>query len=284
MVISCFWAACMGGLIRYFADLGMHAFEVVFYRNFISLVLLLPWLVREGGLKAVKTTRLRMYTLRAVVGLIAMYFWFYALMNIPLADATALSFTAPLFTAVLAIIFFGERIGVHRISALLVGFAGVIIVLRPGTEVFQIEALSAVIAATFWAFSGVIIKTLTNTDKPRVVVFYMVFMMAPLSLPLAWPYLKVPAWDLIPWLIALGVTSNLFQIALSNAFAATEVNTILPFDFMRLVFVSIIAYIAFDQGFDIWTYTGAGVIMAGASYAAYREAVHNKKRAREVVR
>lgn len=264
----------MVALVRYCSQLGLHAFEVVFYRNFVALILLMPWLMRSGGIKTLHTTRIKMYTLRALIGLVAMYFWFYSLITIPLADATALSFTAPLFTAILAMIILKEKIGIHRISALAIGFLGVLVVLRPGTDVFELKAVSAVAAAMLWAFSGIIIKALTSTDEPRKVVFYMVLMMTPLSLPLALPHLNMPDWHTVFWLVALGFTSNLFQIALSNAFAATDISVILPFDFTRLIFVSVIAYLVFGETLDMWTLLGAIIILAGAAYTSYREALH----------
>lgn len=281
MVMSCLWAAMMGSLVRYCAELGLHGTEIVFYRNIVALVILLPWIMHHGGLSLLKTDRIGMYVLRAAMGLFAMFFWFHALIHVPLADATALSFTAPLFTAILAVFFFKERLGPHRITALLVGFLGVVIVLRPGTEVFQFDALAAVIAALGWSFSGIIIKSLTNTDDPKAVVFYMVLMMTPMAVPIVLPFLTVPTWEQVWWLIALGVVSNFFQISLSYSFAATELNVVMPFDFLRLVFISVIAYLVFDEVSDLWTFLGAAVILASAVYAAYRERLQEKRRQKE---
>ncbi len=267
----------MGAFIRLASNYDMNVFETVFYRNAAALVCLLPWFFRAGGMKVIRTSRMKVYVLRAVLGLVAMCLWFYSLMKIPLADATALSFTAPFFTAVMAVFLFKEKLNKHRIIALFVGLAGVVIVLRPGTEMFQPEAMAAVVAAILWSGSGVMIKTLTATDRPRVVVFYMVLMMTPLSLLPAIPYLKMPDGYMLLIILALGFTSNLFQISLSNAFAATEVNVILPYDFMRLVFISVISYLAFGERLDIWTFAGGSIILFGAIYFSYLESRHRKK-------
>lgn len=274
----------MGALVRHLGDMGMHPFVAVFYRNFIALILLLPWLIKAGGPKILQTSRKKMYVLRASVGVISMYFWFYALMNIPLSDAMALSFTAPIFTAILAVVFFKEKVDIHRTISLAVGLAGVLVILRPGSDIFMIEGLYAIIAALLWANTGVMIKTLTKTDSPRVVVFYMVLMMTPLSLPMALPYFEMPSLEMLFWIFLLGLTSNFFQISLSNSFAITEVSVVLPFDYLRLIFVSVIAHFAFAEDLDGWTYAGAAVIMLGSVYSAYQESLkHKYKREMEYI-
>lgn len=277
MVISCFWAAVMGAQIRHLYMMGLSAEELVFYRNAVALVLLLPWVLRYGRGELFKTRRLGLYGLRSLIGLIAMYLWFYALVSIPLADATALSFTAPLFSALLAVFFLKDKMGRHRVAAMVIGFVGVLLVLRPGSEAFQADAIIALCAASGWAFSTIFIKMLTKTDKPRIVVFFMVLFMTPMSLPLALPYLHVMSLEIWGWIILLGIISNLFQISLSNAIALTDISVILPFDFLRLVFISIIAYFAFGEVVDIWSYIGGAVILCGAAYSAYREALQRKQ-------
>jgi len=282
MLISCLTASVMVSIVRHLSE-DLHSFQVVFFRNAAALLFLLPWLMRSG-IKVIKTTRIKMYGLRASVGLIAMYFWFYSVSIVPLSLATALSFTAPLFTAVLAVFFFGEKYGIHRTAALIIGFTGAIIVIQPGTEGFNYNSIYALIAASLWAFSGIIIKSLTNTDAPVVVAFYMVLMMTPLSIPLAvmnWHEIK---YEHIVWIIALGYISNIFQISLSKAIASTDFFVILPFDFTRLIFVSVIAYFAFDQVIDLWTAVGSAIIMASAVYTTWREArIRNTKKAEELI-
>ncbi len=282
MLASCFTGAMMINLVRYISEaFEMHTFLIVFYRNAFALLLFLPWLARTGvhifDLSILKTRRMKLYLWRAIAGLTAMYFWFYSLAVIPLSTATALSFTAPLFTAFLAVILLGERYGVHRWAALAAGFIGTIVVLRPGMEDFDFNALWTLVAAIFWAISSLLIKSLTSTEKPALVAFYMVLMMTPASLPMAIPYFEPLTFEILLWLIVLGLISNIFQICLTSAFASTDLVVVQPFDFTRLIFVSAIAYFVFGEVIDGYTLIGAAIIMASAVYAAYREALHERR-------
>lgn len=283
MLASCLANSIMLTIIRHLSEeFQMHPFLIVFCRNAAALIIFLPWLMYSGehtlDFKVLKTKRIKMYWSRAFMGLVAMYFWFYSLTVVPLSLATALSFTAPLFTAVLAVIIFGEKYGVKRWGALAVGFFGTMIVLRPGAEGFDFNSIYVIIAAIFWALSGLMIKSLSKTDDPIVVAFYMVLMMTPMTVPLAIPYWQDFSAEMLLWLLALGFFSNIFQVAMTKAFAATDLIVVMPFDFTRLIFISVLAYIAFGETMDIWTAIGSCIIMASAVYAAYRERIHSKNK------
>jgi drug/metabolite transporter (DMT)-like permease len=269
MLAACFGAAVMIVMVRHISE-NMHPFLIVLFRNGFALLLFLPWL-GFGGWQKVKTQKVRLYALRGVLGVTAMFGWFYAVSVMPLADATALSFTSPLFTTLIAVVVLKETIGVHRVVALALGFMGTLVVLRPGTEAFQPVALIMLGAAVFWSCSAILIKTLTKTEHPDAVVFYMTLFMTPLSLPLALTVWEPLSMEQYAWLLALGLVSNIFQVCLARAMAKTELTVILPFDFTRLVFVSILAYLVFSELPDVWTYTGAAIILSSSVYAAYRE-------------
>jgi drug/metabolite transporter (DMT)-like permease len=275
MVASCIGAAVMMTLVRYISD-GLPVAQVVFFRNVFALLWFMPWVVYRGP-AVLKTRRPKLFLLRGVIGLTAMHGWFYSLTVMPLAEATALSFTAPLFSTILALIFFKEKIGIHRVTALAIGFTGAMIILRPGSEAFSAYGLIMLGVAMAWACSGTIIKALTRTEPPKLVVFYMVLVMTPLSLPGALWVWKPITLHQFWWLLVLGFVSNGFQLMLSTAISKTEMNVILPFDFSRLVFVSILGYIFFSEVPDFWTYVGSGVIVAASAYAAYREKLHKRR-------
>lgn len=278
MLASGLGASIMIALVRHLsADLSSP--QVVFLRNAAALVFFLPWLFRVG-VSNLKTRRFRMYTARGVIGLIAMYMWFYSLTIIELPTATALSFTAPLLNALLAVALFKESYGPHRWAALFIGFAGAWVVLRPGTDAFDPTHLIVIASASMWALSGVIIKSLTHTDDPTKVAFFMVLFMTPLSLPLALLYWEPLPLRLWPWIAFLGLISCLFQIALSKAIALAPFYVILPFDFTRLIFVSLIAYFFFDEVLTWNTLYGALLIMGGAVYSAYRESRASRRKNR----
>jgi drug/metabolite transporter (DMT)-like permease len=272
MIAACFGAAVMMALVRHMSE-QLPVAQVVFFRNVFALVWFIPWLMKNG-FSVVRTTRPKLFFLRGFIGLTAMHGWFYSLSVMKLADATALSFTAPLFSTILAVILFKERLGPHRIGALILGFIGALVVLRPGSEAFSTYGVLMLGVAFAWACSGTIIKILTRTESPQVVVFYMVLIMTPLSAPGAIAVWQPITLHQVGWLLVLGFVSNAFQLMLSTAISKTEMTVILPFDFLRLVFVTILGYLFFAELPDAWTVTGASIIMVSAVYAAYRERKH----------
>lgn len=269
MVASSVFAALMINTVRHLTE-SLHPFYVVFLRNFVSLIFIAPFILPHKK-TVFQTKKLHLYSMRTLFGLSAMTMWFYSLSLVPLSQATALSFTAPLITSAAAILFFNEKSSRARWIALFFGFAGTIVILRPGLEGFTTASLIVLIAATFWGFNGLLIKKLSKTEPPAVIVFYMMLMMAPLSLPAAFPYLKWLSLEQIFWVCFLGVIANLFQISLSNAFSKTELTIVLPFDFLRLIFVSIIAYFAFGEKVDIYTLAGGIMILGSTVFIAYKE-------------
>lgn len=269
MIAQCFGAAVMICLVRHMTE-TMPSTTVVFYRNIFAFLWLLPWFVFIGR-KTIHKPRWKLYFARGGFGLIAMQMWFYAVSIVPLPLATALSFTSPLISAALAVMIFKEK-GSHAMwISMLVGFAGVFVILRPGTEAFDWNALWVVATAAMWSISGIIIKSLTRTESPIAVVFFMGLIMTPLSVPFFLINPQMPSGDQWLWLIALGLVSCLFQIALSYAIASTDLVHILPFDFSRLLFVSVLAYFFFGEVLDTWTLIGALIIVASAVAATHHE-------------
>jgi drug/metabolite transporter (DMT)-like permease len=141
--------ALMITLVRHLTD-GLHPLQVVFFRTAFGLLAMLPWLLRQG-LGVMRTGRLRLHLLRALIGIFAMVGWFTTLSLMPLAEATALSFTAPIFTSVLAGLILGEAMRLRRWSATALGFLGALIIVRPGLAAIDPAALLAVITAAIWA-------------------------------------------------------------------------------------------------------------------------------------
>ena len=283
---ACLAAAVMVSLIRHLST-TMHPFQIVFLRNIIAVLLFIPWLLHAGtswhDISALKTTRWKFYWARAVGGIIAMTFWFYSLSVVPLATAVSLSFTVPLMVAGMATIFFGERFGIHKIGALAMGFIGVLIILRPGTENFNAGALFVIVSTIGWATSGILIKTLSRTDSPILIPFYAVVMMTPLSLPLALAAWEPITWEQWGWVFLIALTANIFQVALSHAISLADFAVILPFDFTRLIFVTILAYSIFGELPDSWTIFGAVCIMAGTVYSAWRDYTQHRRQTNETL-
>ncbi|WP_119460688.1 DMT family transporter [Rhodospirillaceae bacterium SYSU D60014] len=262
--------AGLSGVIRHLTH-EMHPFEVAFFRNLFGLAFLLPWLWR-AGLGALRTERLGLYVWRAVIGLTAMLTSFSALALLPFAQAVAISFAAPMFATIGAALILREVVRARRWTATVIGFAGVLIILRPGTEGLTVGAALALLSAAISAVSVLIIKHLSRTESSNAIATYMVLLMTPMSLLpalLVWTWPEPDLWWLLVGMGALGTLGHLCYI---RAFALADASAVMPYDYTRLVFASIIGYFAFAELPNLWTWSGAAVIVGAAIYIARREA------------
>ncbi len=265
---ACFSA--MSTLIRYVGT-ELPAAEMVFLRNILSLLMLLPIAVYYGR-AAFKSTRLGRHFWRALVGLVGMELWFYALTIMPLNEATALSYISPIFATLLAVFMLGEKIGRWRILAIIVGFFGAVLILRPDPQIGLNPGAWVVLAAAFmWALAGIVVKTLTTTDPPWRIVTYMGLFMSLLSAPPALMEWKWFGWELFWPLLGIAVLSTVAQLCMVTAFSRAPMVVLSPFDFMRLVFTSILAYMVFGERLDIWTALGAAIIVSSSVFITWRE-------------
>ena len=172
--------ALMVTLVRQLTD-GLHPLQVVFFRTAFGLAAMLPWLLRQG-FGVLRTEHLRRHLLRALIAILAMVGWFTTLSLMPLAEATALSFTAPLFTSVLAVLVLGEVMSPRRWSAVGIGFLGALVIVRPGFAAIQPAALLAIGTAAIWAFSTILIKTMARTESAGAITTYMALLTTPMTL------------------------------------------------------------------------------------------------------
>lgn len=271
MLVACAMFAAIPALIRH-AITELHPFEVAFFRNLFGLAFMLPWLIRSGGLKALRTDRLGLYTLRAGVSLIAMLTWFVALAHIELGDAVALSFTAPLFATVLAASLLGESVGARRWSATVVGFLGALIIIRPGHEEFGLGTGLVLVSAACIAVSIVLIKMLSRTEPSNAIVVYMVLFLTPASLPPALFVWTWPSAEMWLWLVVLGGVATLSHVCFTRAVKLADASALMPYDYTRLPFAAALAFVFFGEVPDLWTWIGAAVIAAASAYIARREA------------
>ena len=245
--------------------------QLAFFRNFFALAFMLPWLA-SVGLSGLKTAHLGLHVWRAVIGLLAMCLWFYSIALLPLAEAVALNFTVPMFATVGAAIFLSEIVRARRWSATIVGFLGVLIILRPGfTELTPAMSLP-VIAAAFMAISVLIVKRLSSYDQPGAIVFMMNLLLTPLSLIPALFVWRWPSWTTLGLMLLVGFFAALSHIAITRAYTKADASAVLPLDYARLPFIAALAFLFFGEVPGLWTWVGAGVIAASAVYIARREA------------
>lgn len=246
--------------------------EVAFFRNAFGLVALLPMLLRPGR-SSLKTQQLPLYFLRSAIGLASMLCAFWAIGHLPMSQAISLSYSTPLFVTIAAVLWLGETVRARRWAAVVIGFIGVLIIVRPGSTSFTPGTLMAVLAAVLSSVVAIQIKQLTRVDSADAVVLYTYVFWVPLSLvPAAfvWVWPTPVAWV---WLAATGLLGTLGQLMWTRALRLGEVSALTPISFMQLPLVALCGWLLFDETLDRWTVIGAGIILGANAYIAHREAV-----------
>jgi len=271
MVASTTCFAGMALTIR-FAAAELHAFEIAFFRNFFGLLFALPLLLRTGT-HVLRTRRMSLYLLRCVIGLCAMLTGFWSLVHLPLAEAIALSYTTPLFVTILAVLVLGEVVRIRRWSAVVIGFIGALVILRPGLQELSFPAMIALASAALSASAAISIKFLSRTEAPDAIVIYMVLIMTPLSLIPAIPVWVWPQGMSWAWLAATGFLGTAGHMLMTRAYQLGDVSALQPVNFLQLPIVATLAWWLFNERVDQWTLIGAAIIFSSTLYIAHREAV-----------
>ncbi|MEX2453704.1 MAG: DMT family transporter [Rhodospirillaceae bacterium] len=251
-------------------SLDMHPFEVTFFRNVFGLVVLLPFFVRYG-LKPLRTTRIRMHLGRAALNIGSMTSFFYAISITPLAEVISLSFAAPVFATVLAIFIYKETVGVARWAAIGLGFAGTLVILRPGYDAITLGPVLAVASAMTWGCAVIMIKSLSRTDSSLTITAYMAILMSPLSLVLALFVWEWPTWYQLAVLLLVGTFGSAGHLCMNQALKLAPTNVIMPIDFVRLIWVAVIGYFLFAEVPDIFVWAGGAMIFASGLWIAHGE-------------
>jgi len=269
MLASTVFFASMHASVRYLST-DLHPFQIAFFRNALGAVLLTPLILRSGG-RLFATQHFNQHLLRALINVVAMLMFFYALSVTPLAVVQALSFTAPLFATILAVFLLQERVRLRRWAAIMVGFVGVMIILRPGVQPLDFGMLLVLLSAALWALTMIIIKRLSNTDSPLTITVYVTFFLSVFSLPPAlWFWTWPSSWQW-GWLTMTAVSGTLAQWCMAKAFTYADTTIVLPFDFAKIIWGAALGYYFFAEYVDAYTWIGAIVIFSGACYVAYRE-------------
>jgi S-adenosylmethionine uptake transporter len=248
----------------------MSTFEILSFRSLIGIIVLLPLVLRRGG-TVLHTHQLMLHFWRNLVHFGGQFGWVLGVALLPLAEVFALEFTTPIWVALLAAVFLHERLSAHRIIVVVLGFIGVIVILRPGVDVIQPAAFVVLGAAMLFAGSVVMVKILTRRDAPLAVIFYMSVMQLPMGLIPALFDWTVPAWSDMPLFIIVGVTAVSAHYAMARALMVADASVIFPIDFLRLPAVAVLGYLVYAERIDLWTFIGAAIIFAANYYSILRE-------------
>ena len=253
--------------------------QTAFFRAVISVVILLP-IIAAGKVKPWQSKRIAGHFWRTFMGTLSMVLGFYAVSMLPLADATAIAFSQPLFSVVVAALIDGEKVRWRRWSATIVGFIGVLVMVRPGEGSLQAGALVALANAATVALSILLVKRLSNSETPLMILTQFAIFSTILLLPPAlWVWRWPDAWG---WVLAVGValSATVGQYFWVQAFKAGEMSAIAPFEYMRLPFAVFMGWLMWNEMPVVWTYVGAAIVIASALYIAHREHVVARERRR----
>ena len=270
LVLAGFVLISMNSLVKSIGP-RVPAVEMLFFRGAFGAMFLLPLLLWYGW-RSVATQHPWMHLLRTGFGTASMFGVFYAVTHLPLADATAILFSSPLFATIFAAIILRETVGWRRALATLIGFSGVLVMMRPGADAVEPATFVAIGAALLTGALAIIIRRLSGRDSPYVIIFWFTTAGSLIALVPALAVWVTPMAGEWPLLVLIGLLGLIGQTAFTFAFSSGESSAIAPFDYVRLIFAGLFGYLFFAELPDIWSLTGAAIIMASTFYIMRREA------------
>jgi drug/metabolite transporter (DMT)-like permease len=268
-VISTICAALNNGIIRTLSG-EMHPFEIVFFRCLLGVLIFVP-IIGRLGFARLKPRRLGLQLVRGGIHGVSMLLFYLALSLAPLAKVSALSFSAPLFATLLALLILGEVIRARRITALVVGFLGTLLIVRPGWGGLDIGATIVLVSSAMAGIMSIIIKVLSRTDSSLTTTLFGLLIATPVALIAAIPVWTTPSLGHLLPLIGIGTMSVLSNLCRTQALKEADITVVAPFEFLKLPWVALIGYAYFAEVPDIWTWIGGAVIFVATTYIAYRE-------------
>ena len=273
MIISGLFFVLMHSAVKYLSK-EVHIFEIAFFRCALVIFVLAPIIFQQGK-KIFTTKQPKVQFLRITTNSVAMLCFFYGISTTPLAQLTTLGFTVPIFATILAVIFMKEKIRLRRTTALIVGFIGTIIVMRPDISI-ELGALLIIFSSFLWSICLIFIKKLTQTDSAVTISLYFGIGMIPATFALAFPVLEMIDLRQFIILVFIAVTGTLAQTIMNSALEKGELALLLPFDFLRLIWSVLIGYALFSEEPTITLWLGGFLIIGSTTYIAWREATLKK--------
>lgn len=269
MIISGLFFVIMHSAVKYLSK-EVHIFEIAFFRCALVVFVLAPLIFQQG--KSIFITKQpKIQFLRISTNSVAMLCFFYGITSTPLAQLTTLGFTVPIFATILAVIFMGEKIRIRRTSALIIGFIGTIIVMRPDISI-ELGAMLIIFSSFLWSVCLIFIKKLTQTDSAVTISLYFGIGMIPATFAMAFPVLEMIDMRQFMILVFIAITGTLAQTIMNSALKKGDLALLLPFDFLRLIWSVLIGYALFAEEPQITLWIGGILIIGSTSYIAWREA------------
>ena len=245
------------------ATQSLHVFQIMEMRSLLGLLLLYPLIRASGGFAAMRTGRAGLHVARNTFHYAAQFGWFMALTLIPIAQVVAIEFTMPIWTALLAVSFLGERLNAARIVAIVLGLIGVTAIVRPATGHLDPGQLIALAAAVGFAVSVTMVKSLTRSESAVAIIFWMLIVQSAIGLVPAAVVWRAPPPAVLPWILVIAVCGTYSHYCMTRALQHAEATTIVPMDFLRVPLSALAAWLVYSEAVDLWTVLGAALILGG---------------------
>lgn len=251
--------------------------ELVFFRGFFGLLPIIFVMPKKKFFQNFKTKKIKLHIFRTITGCFALISIFFSLKYLPLADAISITFAAPIFATIFSIFFLKEIVGKKRWFAVLIGFLGILIILKPGTSLFSIYSIFPILFCVGFAASASLIRVLSKTDKNYLISFYYTAGLTLVSLfldPLSW---KIPLFKDCLLLISIGIIGSLGNIIITEAYRKSEISLITPIKYLNLIFAIVFGYYLFNEVPEYSTLIGSVFIIVSTVIIFIRERKLNKK-------
>ncbi len=269
MLLAAMTVVGMNVAVRQVAS-ELHVFEIAFLRNVFAFLWFLPWLIGARG-NPLRTGRIGMHVVRAGFNTVATTAYYVALILIPLVQVTALTFTSPLFATLLAVVVLRETMSGRRWTGLFVGLIGALIIVRPGVAAVGTGEAMVLLSTGFWAVALICTKMLARTESSLTIAAYSALLQVPIALVAAVFVWEPPTMDQFLILILIGGLAGFTQLCVAQAFRDADATLVLPVDFTKLIWASIVGFLVFSEVPDFWTWVGAMVVFAAVLYMAGQE-------------
>ncbi len=243
-------------------SLEMDTFQILFFRSLIGLFVLCLILFNKGWHLA-ETRHFPLHFLRNISHFGGQFGWFYGIAYLPLSEVFAIEFTLPVWTAVLATLILKEQMTLSRFSAVALGIAGMLVILRPGMGVLNTISLFVLASALCFGLSHTLTRRIVWFDHPITILFYMTLIQLPIGFVLClnnWAFVSFSMW---PWLIVVGITALTAHYCMARAFAIADATVVVPMDFLRLPLIAVLGYLFYNEILDIFVLIGAFIMLSG---------------------
>ena len=279
VIIATFFGTLMGVFLR-LAQYEINVFTAGFLRFFLGLLIISPYILYTK-FNVYKSSHLKLHFLRSIINLPMMYLGFGALVYISLEQVNALHFIVPLIVTLLAVIIFKEKIYFIRISALIIGFVGMLIMLRPGIVEINIGSYMILLSCVLWSIIIIISKSLSKDEGPVTIMAYQYTFMTFFSLGIAILYWETPSYEVIYYIFLAAVSGTILHISLNYSYKLVDLSLTQPITFLGLVWGSLFGFYIFDERPDYYTWIGGIIIFSGVLIITYRESYLKKNIAKK---